>query len=80
MDDSDIISSQVVNCVRAIDHDDNTHTECDENSTPQNRDIQSHLKQNLLCFWLIGLCSGITGSVLDSGSFDILKRIEGTSV
>lgn len=57
-----------------------THTNCDEHSMPPPRNDQDHSKRNLLCFWLIGLCSGIGDSVLSSASFDVIKRLEGGSV
>lgn len=80
MDESDDILFQDDISRGSLHSNDNTHTECNENPTPPHLDYQSHHKRNLICFWMIGLCSGIGGSILSSASFDIIKRIEGTSV
>lgn len=59
MDDSDSVSVRGMERVQTNDYDDNAHINCNENSIPQNRDGQNHLKRNLVCFWLIGLCGTI---------------------
>lgn len=80
MDDPDNISSGIVECVRTNDRDDNTHRNSTENSISQIHDDQDHLKRNLICFWVIGLCYGIGYNILSSASFDIIKRLEGPPV
>lgn len=79
MDDSNNITFEVVGYVRANDHD-NEHNENNEPSTTQNRDNQVHNEQNLMCFWIVGLCNGFGGTVMWSATFDVIKRLNGVSV
>lgn len=79
MDDSNYISPQVVQNVQTNDHD-NQHEEYNENSTAQNHDNQNHKVQNLICFWMVGLCNGFGWTVMLSATYDILKGLNGVSV
>lgn len=49
-------------------------------STAQNRGDENHNMQNLICFWIIGLCNGYGWTVMLSAAFDIIKRLNGVSV
>lgn len=80
MNDSDSNSSGVVECTQTNDDDDNTLTDSNGTSLRQIRDSQDHVKRNLVCFWLIGLCYGMGYNILSSASFDIIKRLEGPTV
>lgn len=75
MDDSKNVLPQVVENVR---NNDNQHTEYNEHSLKCNN--QDHYKRNLICFWMIGLCSGFGGTVMWSATFDILKGVNTASV
>lgn len=80
MDDSDNFSAQVIERVHTNNNNDDSQTDYNENAIPQIRVYQNHLRRNLICFWIIGLCGGIGASILSSASFDVIKRLEGGSV
>lgn len=81
MNDSDDISFQVVERMRTdVDHNEQPHRDCNENAVPQNRSDKNHNEHNLFCFWVIGFCAGIGGTILSSASFDVIKRLEGNLV
>lgn len=79
MDDSNNVSFEVVEYVRANDHD-NEQIEYNESSTTQNRDNQDHNDKNLICFWIVGLCNGFSSTVMFCATFDVIKRLNGVSV
>lgn len=80
MDDPKTISSGVVQHVVRTDDFDNSHSEYNENPSAQNRDSQNHRVQNIVCFWMVGLCNGFGWIVMLSATYDILKRLDGVSV
>lgn len=78
MDDSRIVP-QVVQNARINEHV-NRHVEYNENSTAQIHDDQNRRVQNLICFWMTGLCNGFGWTVMLSATYDILKGLNGVSV
>lgn len=81
MDDSRHISSEVVqHVVQTIDHENDPHTENNENAIGQSDNNRNSKVQNIICFWMVGLCNGFGWTVMLSATYDILKRIDGVSV
>lgn len=64
--------------VRTSNHHNQT-IEHKKSSITQSLENQGH-NRNLTCFWLIGICNAIGGVLLSSGTFDILKRLEGPTL
>lgn len=80
MENSNNSLSQGVECDTVNGDHDNDDVGNNENSTAQNRDSQSHGTQNLICFWMIGLCNLFGGTVMISATFDIIKGLSGATV
>lgn len=77
MDDSKNVSSEVVS---HVDRTNDLHTEYNEHLPAPHRYSQNHRVQNIICFWVVGLCSGFGWTVMLSATYDILKRLDGVSV
>lgn len=81
MDHSKNISSEdVQHVVQTDDYDNDPYSEYNENAIEQNGDNQNYKVQNIVCFWMVGLCNGFGFAVLLSAAYDILKGLEGVSV
>lgn len=57
---------------------DRINNDVEYNDNEQNRDRQLHIRQNLICFWTIGLCNFFGCTVMGSAAFDIIKGLNVT--
>lgn len=78
MDDPRNISPRGESHVARTNDHENSHAEYNE--IGHNGDNQNYKVQNIVCFWVVGLCNGFGWTVMLSATYDILKRLDGVSV